>query len=133
MPKDKCSQVGTAFGLDRPCGAWANRTVDGKPYCRHHPASAKPPRKPGTLIEDIVWDALKNSRCPGTHRYKWPSTSLPCRWCRTAHAVMLVLQKIKMDKLDPDAAVKDMENQLGWSLESPVVGQTVHYTEKENG
>lgn len=132
IPKaQKCSQVGTAYDPDQQCGAWANHQLDGKPYCRHHPASARPPRKPGTLLEDIVWDALKNSRCPASHRYQGPSTSLPCRWCRTAHAVMLVLGRMKQGK-DIEEIVREFEQQLGWTLGSPVVGARIPYATKES-
>lgn len=54
-----------------------------------------------TYLEEIVWDALKNPICPKEHRYRGPGKSLPCRWCRTAQAVMAVLRKMVDENISP--------------------------------
>lgn len=99
------------------CGAWAKK---GSAFCRHHPPqeAAKPAGQ--TLLEEVVWDALKNSRCPMTHRYQGPGKSLPCRWCRTAHAVMIVLEKV-VAGLKPEDVIEQLEEKVGWTLDDPVV------------
>lgn len=58
-------------------------------------------KRKDTYLEEIVWDALKNTRCPQEHRYKWPGKTLPCRWCRTGQAVTTVLEKMISEKLSP--------------------------------
>jgi hypothetical protein len=55
-----------------------------------------------TYLEEIVWYALKESRCPKEHRYKGPGKSLPCRWCRTGQAVIFVLEKMIDEKISPE-------------------------------
>lgn len=99
------------------CGAYAKK---GSTFCRHHPVPEKP-KDTVSLLERVVWDALKQSRCPKEHRYQGPGKSLPCRWCRTAHAIVLVLKEIQDGKTDPDKVIEDFERQLGWSLEDPPV------------
>lgn len=113
MAAEKCSW--------RNCKAWA---VKGKAFCRHHPNLEKPADQ--TLLEKVVWDALKNSRCPAKHRYQGPGKSLPCRWCRTAHAVMLILIKVQADELKPLEVIAQLEKQVGWTLADPVVGAEAH-------
>lgn len=100
------------------CGAYAKK---GSAFCRHHPPQEV--TKPGgqSLLEQIVWDALKKSRCPMSHRYEGPGKSLPCRWCRTAHAVMEVLVKVEAGELKPLEVIAKFEEQLGWTLADPVV------------
>jgi hypothetical protein len=55
-----------------------------------------------TYLEEIVWYALKESRCPQGHRYKGPGKSLPCRWCRTGQEVLTVLQKMIDESISPE-------------------------------
>lgn len=73
-------------------------------------------KKELTLLEQIVWDALKQSQCPPEHRYIGPSQNLPCRWCRTAHAVILVLRRMEMQGISPRAMIEELERQVGWKL-----------------
>lgn len=75
-----------------------------------------------TFLEAAVWDALKSSRCPASHRYQGPSASLPCRWCRSAHVIMLALGKIDAGEATPGEMLLEFERQLGWNFSSPVVG-----------
>jgi hypothetical protein len=104
----------------RRCYAWA---VKGSDRCRHHAhgAEQKSPKEPSTLLERVVWDALKNSRCPRRHRYQGPGKSLPCRWCRTAHAITLTLIEIEAAKTTVQEVLADFKKQLGWDLADPVV------------
>lgn len=104
-----------------PCLAWAKR---GTNRCRHHPQGTErvPFKQPVSLLEEVVWDALKNSRCPMGHRYEGPGKSLPCRWCRTAHAITLVLIKVQAGEVKPLEVIAQFEKQLGWTLADPVVG-----------
>ena len=80
-------------------------------------------KEPLTFLEQIVWDALKQSRCPRGHRYKGPAASLPCRWCRTAHAVMLTLKRMIAEKVSPEDMLKEFERLVGWTFDAPVVGE----------
>jgi hypothetical protein len=100
------------------CKAWAKK---GSAFCRHHPPMKVEKPEGQSLLEEIVWDALKNSRCPMSHRYEGPGKSLPCRWCRTAHAVMLVLVKMEAEGLKPLEIIAQFEEKLGWTLADPVV------------
>lgn len=100
------------------CKAWAKK---GSAFCRHHPGLAGEPKPGSTLLEEVVWDALKQSRCPASHRYQGPGKSLPCRWCRTAHAITQVLLKVEAGQVKPLEAIAQFEKQLGWSLADPVV------------
>lgn len=111
----------------RRCAAWA---VKGTEYCRHHPGEVERPKAGSTLLEEVVWDALKNSRCPLTHRYQGPGKTLPCRWCRTAHAVTLILIKIEAGQLKPLEAIAQFEKQLGWTIADPVVCSYLEHEEK---
>lgn len=106
----------------RRCAAWA---VKGTDYCRHHPdgVDRTSPKAGSTLLEEVVWDALKNSRCPQKHRYQGPGKSLPCRWCRTAHAVTLVLIKVEAGEIKPLEAISQFEKQLGWTMADPIVSK----------
>jgi hypothetical protein len=100
------------------CKAWA---VKGTAFCRHHPPTMSRKPEAMSLLEVVVWDALKNSRCPQKHRYQGPGKSLPCRWCRAAHAIMLVLIKMKDENLEPLEVMGELEKQVGWTLADPVV------------
>lgn len=100
------------------CGSWARK---GSAFCRHHPPTEAAKPEGQSLIEDVVWDALKNSRCPMSHRYEGPGKSLPCRWCRTAHAITLVLIKVEAGELKPLETISKFEKQLGWTMADPVV------------
>lgn len=73
-------------------------------------------KKDLNLIEQAVWDALQNSLCPPEHRYVWPAKSLPCRWCRAAHAVVLVLRKMEAENISPRAMLDEVERLAGWKL-----------------
>lgn len=108
------------------CKAWAKK---GSAFCRHHPPQAQQQPEGQSLLEMIVWDALKNSRCPMSHRYEGPGKSLPCRWCRTAHAVTLVLRKIEARELTIGQVIVEFEKKLGWTLSTPVVAG---YRERED-
>lgn len=68
------------------------------------------------FLEQIVWDALKQSRCPAEHRYIGPSGKLPCRWCRTAHAVVLVLRKMETEGIRTSVMLGEIERLAGWKL-----------------
>ncbi len=101
-----------------PCRAWS---VRGTERCRHHTEDAeRASKRESTLLERVVWDALKSSRCPASHRYQGPGKSLPCRWCRTAHAIMLVLIEVQAGNATAVQVIADMEKQLGWTLADPV-------------
>jgi hypothetical protein len=63
-------------------------------------------KRKATFLEEIVWDALKTSRCPQEHRYKGPGKNLPCRWCRTGQAVATVLKKMIDEKISPEEMLK---------------------------
>jgi hypothetical protein len=69
-----------------------------------------------TFLEQIVWSALKHSQCPPEHRYKGPGKNLPCRWCRTAHAVMMVLIRMEAQGTSPREMLAEMEKMSGWKL-----------------
>lgn len=108
------------------CKAWA---LKGTAFCRHHPPEDQKKPEGATLLEEVVWDALKNSRCPMSHRYQGPGKSLPCRWCRTAHAVMLVLEKVGSGQMKAGDVIRQFEEKLGWTLADPVVDG---YRERED-
>lgn len=80
-------------------------------------------KNPETFLEMAVWDALKNSRCPAEHRYQGPSVGLPCRWCRSAHVIMLALGKIENGDATAGDMILEFQRQLGWNFSSPVVGE----------
>ena len=80
-----------------------------------------------TFLEHIVWEALKRSRCPNEHRYKGPSAGLPCRWCRAAHSVLLVLKRMVDEKISPEDMMKEIERMAGWTFDAPVVGDKPKY------
>lgn len=101
------------------CKAWAKK---GSAFCRHHPPMKSDKPEGQSLLETIVWGALKESRCPMSHRYEGPGKSLPCRWCRTAHAVMLVLWKVESGDVSSSQVIAEFEKQVGWTLADPVVG-----------
>ena len=69
-----------------------------------------------TLLEEIVWRALKESQCPPEHRYQGPGKSLPCRWCRTAHAVILVLRRMEEKGTSPRDMLAEIEKLVSWKL-----------------
>lgn len=82
-----------------------------------HAPEKKAEKRPLTFLEEIVWDALKKSKCPPEHRYRGPSGGLPCRWCRAAHAVILALRRMMRDDMPPAAMIARMEELAGWKLE----------------
>jgi hypothetical protein len=65
-----------------------------------------------TFLEQVVWDALKNSICPPEHRYSGPGKSLPCRWCRTGQAILAVLDRMIQAKILPEEMRKEIESQI---------------------
>lgn len=73
-------------------------------------------KKDLTLLEEVVWDALQNSQCPPEHRYVWPAKSLPCRWCRAAHTIILVLRRMEAQGIGPRAMIEEIEKLAGWKL-----------------
>lgn len=75
-----------------------------------------------TLLEYVVWDALDNSRCPREHRYRVQGKSLPCRWCRTAHALILVLEKVASGTENPSNLIDQFEKEVGWTMRDIPVG-----------
>ena len=73
-------------------------------------------KKDLNLLEQVVWDALKQSQCPPEHRYVWPAKSLPCRWCRAAHAIILVLRRMELQGTSPRDMIAEIEKLAGWQL-----------------
>jgi hypothetical protein len=122
----KCS-FDRAGNPPKQCGAWASHEVAGKSYCRHHPSQEQEKSNGKTLLEEVVWDALKNSRCPAKHRYQGPSAGLPCRWCRAAHVVMVILEKVRAGEVMAQNVVQEFEEQLGWTLKDPVIGEKIPF------
>lgn len=88
-------------------------------------------KEKATFLEAAVWDALKNSRCPASHRYHGPSASLPCRWCRAAHVIMLALGKIESGEATAAGMIHEFERQLGWNFSSPVIGEKSKFNESQ--
>lgn len=80
-------------------------------------------KEPLTFLEQAVWDALKNSRCPASHRFQGPGAELPCRWCRAAHVIMLALGRIEAGEATSGSLILELQEQLGWTFASTVVGK----------
>jgi hypothetical protein len=76
-----------------------------------------------TFLDGAVWDAIQNSRCPASHRYQGPGGSLPCRWCRAAHVLMLAFGRIETGEARAAQMILEFQEQLGWTFASPVVGK----------
>lgn len=83
------------------------------------PGTPPEKKREPTFLEEVVWDALKRSKCPKEHRWQGPSQDLPCRWCRTAHAVILVLRRMAADNVSPETMAARMEEMAGWKLDGP--------------
>ena len=74
------------------------------------------PKQPMNFLEEVVWNALKKSQCPPEHKYQGPSANLPCRWCRTAHAAILVLRRMESENISPRTMLEELERLAGWHL-----------------
>lgn len=71
----------------------------------------------GNILEQVVWDALKNSKCPLEHRYmsRYGDAGLPCRWCRAAQSAIGIIRHMIGEGVKPEEMMARLEVLAGWS------------------